>query len=83
VVYGSENGVGLMKKSALVKSTPGHGLGASCGTEGNKKAPQTRGFLGVKRGNGLLSHPVSRAVPSGLEGLTSVFGMGTGVAPPL
>ena len=34
-------------------------------------------------GNGLLSHKVSLAVPSALEGLTSVFGMGTGVAPPL
>ena len=34
-------------------------------------------------GNVLLSHKVSLAVPSALEGLTSVFGMGTGVAPPL
>src|SRR3990172_2461428 len=34
-------------------------------------------------GNALLSHKVSLAVPSALEGLTSVFGMGTGVAPPL
>ena len=33
-------------------------------------------------GNDLLSHPVTRAVPSALEGLTSVFGMGTGVTPP-
>jgi hypothetical protein len=37
----------------------------------------------AKQGSGLLSHPVSRAVPSVLEGLTSVFGMGTGVSPPL
>ena len=34
-------------------------------------------------GNVLLSHKVTLAVPSALEGLTSVFGMGTGVAPPL
>jgi hypothetical protein len=34
-------------------------------------------------GSDLLSHPVSRAVPSALEVLTAVFGMGTGVAPPL
>ena len=34
-------------------------------------------------GNVLLSHKVALAVPSALEGLTSVFGMGTGVAPPL
>src|SRR5262249_31131810 len=34
-------------------------------------------------GSVLLSHRVSPAVPSALEGLTSVFGMGTGVAPPV
>ena len=34
-------------------------------------------------GDDLLSHTVSHAVSSALEGLTSVFGMGTGVAPPL
>jgi hypothetical protein len=32
-------------------------------------------------GNGLLSHNLSVAVPSALQGLTAVFGMGTGVAP--
>ena len=36
----------------------------------------------VNPGGDLLSHPVSRAVPSALEGLTSLFGMGRGVAPP-
>ena len=34
-------------------------------------------------GDDLLSHSVARAVPSALEVLTTVFGMGTGVAPPL
>ena len=34
-------------------------------------------------GDDLLSHAVTHAVPSALEGLTSVFGMGTGVTPPL
>ena len=34
-------------------------------------------------GDVLLSHRVSPAVPSTLEGLTSVFEMGTGVAPPV
>jgi hypothetical protein len=29
-------------------------------------------------GDVLLSHTLARAVPSGLKGLTSVFGMGTG-----
>ena len=33
-------------------------------------------------GSDLLSHTVASAVPSAQEGLTSVFGMGTGVAPP-
>ena len=33
-------------------------------------------------GSDLLSHPVTRAVPSALEGLTSGFGMGPGVSPP-
>ena len=30
----------------------------------------------------LLSHSIGAVVPSALEGLTAVFGMGTGVAPP-
>jgi hypothetical protein len=34
-------------------------------------------------GGDLLSHTVTRAVPSALKGLTSVFGKGTGVAPSL
>ena len=33
-------------------------------------------------GSDLLSHTVTGAVPSALEGLTSVFEMGTGVSPP-
>ena len=40
------------------------------------------GLFRGKAGDGLLSHPLSRAVPSALGGLTSVFGMGTGVALP-
>ena len=35
-----------------------------------------------KPGNDLLSHARARAVPSALEGLTSEFGMGSGMAPP-
>ena len=41
-----------------------------------------RGFHS-KSGNDLLSHTVTRAVPSALEGLTAEFGMGSGVTPPL
>ncbi len=36
-----------------------------------------------KPGNYLLSHQVTSAVPSAPKGLTSVFGMGTGVSPSL
>lgn len=50
---------------------------------GNKKSPWVKGLFRMKQGDGLLSHPVSKAVPSVLEGLTSVFGKGTGVSPPL
>ena len=34
-------------------------------------------------GDDLLSHNAAAAVPSALEDFTAVFGMGTGVAPPL
>ena len=36
-----------------------------------------------KSGGDLLSQDVSIQVPSAQVGLTAVFGMGTGVAPPL
>jgi hypothetical protein len=36
-----------------------------------------------KPGNYLLSHRVASAVPWAHKGLTSVFGMGTGVSPSL
>ena len=45
--------------------------------------PQPKAVLSKSLGGDLLSHPVSRAVPSALEGLTSGFGMGPGVSPPL
>ncbi len=40
--------------------------------------------MGEKRkpGGDLLSRPLTRQVPSAQEGLTAVFGMGTGVSPP-
>ena len=40
-------------------------------------------FAKFKAGSVLLSQKVTQLVPSALEGLTSVFGMETGVAPPL
>ena len=40
------------------------------------------GMMMKNPGNVLLSHQATLAVPSALEGLTAVFGMGTGVTPP-
>ena len=52
-----------------------------------KQKPRTRftpaGAFVFNSGNVLLSHTLARAVPSGLQGLTSVFGMGTGGTPAL
>ena len=47
-----------------------------------RKSPRdfSRGLLINNPGGFLLSHTVARAVPSAPRGLTSVFGMGTGVA---
>ena len=39
-------------------------------------------FASCELGGVLLSQGLSTQVPSALEGLTSVFGMGTGVTPP-
>ena len=47
-----------------------------------RKDPLTGSFLFEKSGGVLLSQGVSSQVPSALVGLTSVFGMGTGVTPP-
>jgi hypothetical protein len=51
----------------------------------NKKALPRTNEEGLFKNPGgvLLSHTVTHVVPSALEGLTSVFGMGTGVTPPL
>ena len=47
---------------------------------GNVKNPDKPcGLSGFYPGDDLVSHAVARAVPSALRGLTSVFGMGTGV----
>jgi hypothetical protein len=52
----------------------------------NAKSPREQnalaGFVRINPGDFLLSHAVSRAVPSAPAGLTSVFGMGTGVTLP-
>ena len=53
----------------------------------NKKSPGPLGpglasSMRKNPGNVLLSHQVALTVPSAQEGLTAVFGMGTGVTPP-
>ena len=56
------------------------------GTPGGSSAPFVVGMcVGVVGCSGgvLLSHDLSVAVPSALEGLASGFGMGPGVSPPL
>jgi hypothetical protein len=46
----------------------------------NAKSPLRRaGFSDANAGDYLISHTLTRAVPSARRGLTSVFGMGTGV----
>jgi hypothetical protein len=46
-----------------------------------KEKPDVMSHVGLQltAGSDLLSHTVSHAVPSAVSGLTSVFGMGTGV----
>ena len=47
-----------------------------------RRGPRRPPSIEFYPGSDLLSHAVASAVPSAQEGLTSVFGMGTGVAPP-
>src|SRR5262249_6782733 len=46
-----------------------------------KKAPRYSREAFIYVGDDLLSHTLSRAVQSARRGLTSVFGMGTGISP--
>src|SRR3954462_13206682 len=51
---------------------------------GKEKRPdKSPGVFQRDAGDGLLSRVLSNGVPSALQGLTTVFGMGTGVAPAL
>ena len=51
--------------------------------ESATKTPADHFSLKNNAGNYLLSHRVAPKVPSALEGLTTVFGMGTGVTLPV
>ena len=48
-----------------------------------RKSLPKQAFSDYYPGDDLLSHTVTRAVPSALKGLTAVFGKGTGVTPSL
>ena len=64
---------------------PGPKDQALAGRTGPKiRVPLPLRVAGLKKvlGNDLLSQRVTPSVPSALEGLTAVFGMGTGVSPP-
>ena len=50
--------------------------------QNEKRTPEGALFFIQKFGGVLLSQGVYSQVPSALAGLTSVFGMGTGVTPP-
>src|SRR5213593_4823120 len=79
----------IIISTSLIRVSPAlmkiHRPDNSCARGGPKQkspGPESGAFC-FKSGDDLLSHVVANAVPSALEGLTSVFGMGTGVAPPL
>ena len=66
----------------VLEASPSLRVSKVTGPAGKRKRP--RSFLNVAfiyAGNDLLSHTLSRAVPSAQRGLTSVFGMGTGGTP--
>ena len=61
--------------------------GAAVGVDGRTEKGNPASFLHEtgfedRPGGVLLSHSLTRAVPLALEGLTSEFGMGSGMAPP-
>ena len=69
---------------ACFTRTPTHSIRSqSTLPAAHKKSPPFPAGFSLYPGNVLLSHALPHAVPSGLRGLTSVFGMGTGVSPSL
>ena len=68
--------------SGIVERTDG-GLNQGGSDHKKQKARSEDRAFYFKPGNFLLSHIVTYAVPSGLRGLTAVFGMGTGGSPSL
>ena len=76
-------------RAAVIRQISEGGAGAGVWRAGRgRTATNRRPGCGAAVGGGeknpgsdLLSHAVTRAVPSAVEGLTAVFGMGTGVTP--
>ena len=69
------------KSGAGAEFLPQIMLGKPALARQKKKARLPAGpLIELDPGDVLLSHAVAHAVPSALRGLTSVFGMGTGVA---
>jgi hypothetical protein len=66
-------------------TAPQNHITTACHLYQNQNAParEAEAFYEFNPGDDLLSHAVTRAVPWALEGLTTVFGMGTGVTPPV
>ena len=78
-------GPGLRLAAAPACGVSGAGLmRASVARARTRRSPRRRGLRSLEKSGGdLLSQGASPQVPSALAGLTSVFGMGTGVTPPL
>jgi hypothetical protein len=70
-----------MGTAVTLSLLPPRAMTGSLHYPGKKKGPIRirTGPYKIKFGGDLLSHTVTHAVPSALRGLTSVFGMGTGV----
>ena len=81
VALGTISVVASASNTARCRSThlPG------CATSRNRNSPVVDVHDGIENtpGSDLLSHTPTHAVPSAVAGLTSVFGMGTGVTLPL
>ena len=73
-------GAATMTRDDPIEARPGT-LGPA--TRKNDESPRLAGALYEESGGVLLSQGVYPQVPSALAGLTAVFGMGTGVTPPL
>ena len=68
-----------MHKTAQVGAGGDGQRGLLMGTKKARIPFRERGLLELNPGSDLLSHTPAHAVPSAVSGLTSVFGMGTGV----